>query len=249
MTFGEKIQKLRKEAGLSQEELAHRLKVSRQAVSKWERDSGYPETEKIIWMSSIFNVSADYLLKDEATDVRNRSVGDQGLFVNMKAAEGFMACQKIRKAKTGAGIGACIGSLAFSFMEPEIGVILTMLFIIGGIVLLFSAKLGDDPYAPMRSERLILDSDVRKRLAEDYERNGKRAHRGMLAGIAMIAVGILLVPLMIPAELSVLDDVIMGLGMIIAGAGAFLCIYMWGVIKAYRILLGGTGHWKGGVGK
>ena len=41
MTFGEKIQKLRKEAGLSQEELAHRLKVSRQAVSKWERDSGY----------------------------------------------------------------------------------------------------------------------------------------------------------------------------------------------------------------
>ena len=60
MTFGEKIQKLRKEAGLSQEELAHRLKVSRQAVSKWERDSGYPETEKIIWMSSIFNVSADY---------------------------------------------------------------------------------------------------------------------------------------------------------------------------------------------
>ena len=73
MTFGEKIQKLRKEAGLSQEELAHRLKVSRQAVSKWERDSGYPETEKIIWMSSIFNVSADYLLKDEATDVRNRS--------------------------------------------------------------------------------------------------------------------------------------------------------------------------------
>ncbi|MFR8072633.1 MAG: helix-turn-helix transcriptional regulator, partial [Anaerovoracaceae bacterium] len=58
MTFGEKIQKLRKEAGLSQEELAHRLKVSRQAVSKWERDSGFPETEKIIWMSSIFNVSA-----------------------------------------------------------------------------------------------------------------------------------------------------------------------------------------------
>ena len=37
--------------------------------------------------------------------------------------------------------------------------------------------------------------------------------------------------------------------MIIAGAGAFLCIYMWGVIKAYRILLGGTGHRKGGVGK
>ena len=41
MTFGEKLQKLRKEAGMSQEELAARLNVSRQAVSKWERDSGY----------------------------------------------------------------------------------------------------------------------------------------------------------------------------------------------------------------
>ena len=47
MTFGEKLQKLRKESGLSQEELADQLNVSRQAVSKWERDNGYPETEKL----------------------------------------------------------------------------------------------------------------------------------------------------------------------------------------------------------
>ena len=62
MTFGEKIQKLRKEARLSQEELSYRLGVSRQAISKWERDSGYPETEKIIRMSALFNVSLDYLV-------------------------------------------------------------------------------------------------------------------------------------------------------------------------------------------
>lgn len=43
MTFGEKIQKLRKEAGLSQEELSYQLDVSSQAISKWKRDSGYPE--------------------------------------------------------------------------------------------------------------------------------------------------------------------------------------------------------------
>ena len=65
MTFGEKIQKLRKEADLSQEELACQLGVSRQAVSKWERDSGYPETEKIIHMSRLFNVTLDYLLNEE----------------------------------------------------------------------------------------------------------------------------------------------------------------------------------------
>ncbi len=249
MTFGEKIQKLRKEAGLSQEELAHRLGVSRQAVSKWERDSGYPETDKIVWMSSIFNVSADYLLKDDETEMPGRLGGEQGLFVSLRAAEGFISCQKTMKAKTGAAIGAFIGSLAFSFMDQEMGIILMMLFIIGGIVLLFSAKLGDDPYARIRSERLIFDSDVMNKLTEDYERKGKRAHRGMLAGIAMVAAGVLLVPLMIPVELTALDDAIMGLGMIIAGAGAFLWIYMWDVIKAYRILLGGAGCPKGGAGK
>ena len=65
MTFGEKLQKLRKESGLSQEDLASRLEVSRQAVSKWERDNGYPETEKIIRMSRIFHVTLDYLLNEE----------------------------------------------------------------------------------------------------------------------------------------------------------------------------------------
>lgn len=67
MTFGEKIQKLRKEAGLSQEELSYQLEVSRQAISKWERDNGYPETEKIVRMSKLFNVSLDYLLNEENT--------------------------------------------------------------------------------------------------------------------------------------------------------------------------------------
>ena len=62
MTFGEKIQSLRKQSGLSQEELSYRLGVSRQAVSKWERNSGYPETEKLIKMSKLFNVTIDLSL-------------------------------------------------------------------------------------------------------------------------------------------------------------------------------------------
>ena len=68
MTFGEKLQKLRKEAGMSQEELAARLDVSRQAVSKWERDSGYPETEKIVRMGKLFHVTMDYLLNEDTPD-------------------------------------------------------------------------------------------------------------------------------------------------------------------------------------
>lgn len=48
MTFGEKLFQLRKARGLSQEELAGKLNTSRQAISKWENNNGYPETEKII---------------------------------------------------------------------------------------------------------------------------------------------------------------------------------------------------------
>ena len=56
MTFGEKLYKLRKSQGLSQEALAEKLNTSRQAVSKWENNNGYPETEKIILISKIFQV-------------------------------------------------------------------------------------------------------------------------------------------------------------------------------------------------
>ncbi len=65
MTTGDKILKLRKEAGLSQEAFAEKLGVSRQSVSKWESGVSIPETDKILAMSELFGVSTDYLLKDD----------------------------------------------------------------------------------------------------------------------------------------------------------------------------------------
>ena len=73
MNFGENLQTLRKKRGLSQEELADKMDVSRQAVSKWESGTGYPETEKLITISNVLNCSLDELVrgkvsKDEQTD-------------------------------------------------------------------------------------------------------------------------------------------------------------------------------------
>lgn len=65
MTFGEKLLKLRSDAGFSQDKLAEMLDVSRQSVSKWERDEAMPDTEKIVLISTVFSVSTDSLLKDE----------------------------------------------------------------------------------------------------------------------------------------------------------------------------------------
>lgn len=65
MNFKEKLQKIRKEKGYSQEQLADMIGVSRQAVSKWESGLSYPETEKLIELSKLFSLSLDELLKDE----------------------------------------------------------------------------------------------------------------------------------------------------------------------------------------
>ena len=63
MTIADRIQSLRKSKGMSQEELADAVGVSRQAVSKWESEQATPDLEKIVIMSDIFEVTTDYLLK------------------------------------------------------------------------------------------------------------------------------------------------------------------------------------------
>lgn len=65
MTFGEKLQTLRTRAGLSQDALAEALDVSRQAVSKWERDEAMPEAEKLVRISDQFSVTIDSLLRPD----------------------------------------------------------------------------------------------------------------------------------------------------------------------------------------
>lgn len=62
MTFGEKLQALRKARGWSQEELATQINVSRQALSKWESGASVPDTENVVALSRLFGVSTDYLL-------------------------------------------------------------------------------------------------------------------------------------------------------------------------------------------
>lgn len=64
MSMGSKLAQARKQANLTQEQLAERLGVTRQAVSRWESDTAYPETDKIVRMAQILNVSCDYLLRD-----------------------------------------------------------------------------------------------------------------------------------------------------------------------------------------
>ena len=77
MTLGEKLQMLRSHAGMSQEELAERLNVSRQAISKWELNKTVPEVKYIVSISGIFGVTPDILLK-EGTDAAESAGNSKG---------------------------------------------------------------------------------------------------------------------------------------------------------------------------
>lgn len=74
MTLGEKIQFQRKRRGMTQEELGEMMEVSRQTVTKWESNQSFPEIKKIVKLSYFFNVSTDYLLKDEIEDFEEHLV-------------------------------------------------------------------------------------------------------------------------------------------------------------------------------
>lgn len=70
MTLGEKLSMYRKQNNYTQEQLAELLGVSRQAVSKWESDLAYPETEKLIKLSELYDCSLDFLIKDKQPEVK-----------------------------------------------------------------------------------------------------------------------------------------------------------------------------------
>ncbi|MGN1127279.1 MAG: helix-turn-helix transcriptional regulator, partial [Ruminococcus sp.] len=72
MTFAEKLKTIRKQAGMSQEKLAEKIGVSRQAITKWEGGTGIPDIENIMAISSIFNISIDELFSNEKSIKRQK---------------------------------------------------------------------------------------------------------------------------------------------------------------------------------
>lgn len=90
MNISDRILSLRKARGLSQEEFADKLGVSRQAVSKWESELSAPEIDKIIAMSELFEVTTDYLLKGIESPGAARKQADANVFVIVATALNFI---------------------------------------------------------------------------------------------------------------------------------------------------------------
>ncbi|MBO4265261.1 MAG: helix-turn-helix transcriptional regulator [Clostridia bacterium] len=112
MILADKIIEERKKLGLSQEELAEKLSVSRQAVSKWESAQSIPDLQKIILMSELFSVSTDYLLKDEMEPERKGSCEYDVIStvrrVSMEEANVFMKTEAEQSKTVAFGVLLCI---------------------------------------------------------------------------------------------------------------------------------------------
>lgn len=105
---------LRKRNGWSQEELAQRLDISRQSVSKWESGAAIPDLDKIIKLSSLFGVSTDYLLKEENEELEAgagmalEDAQKSGRVVDVEEAEAFLERTREFARMIGLGVSLCI---------------------------------------------------------------------------------------------------------------------------------------------
>ncbi len=111
MILADKIIELRKKNGWSQEELAEKMAVSRQSISKWEGAQSVPDMGRIVRLSEIFGVSTDYLLKDEMeTEEHTEALPETMAYktVGMEEANAFLQMKEYVSARTAIGVMLCI---------------------------------------------------------------------------------------------------------------------------------------------
>ena len=147
---------IRNKNGWSQEELAEKLGVSRQSVSKWEGAQSIPDMNKILQLSELFGVSTDYLLKDsmEAPEIvpAQDEEGEGATFVSMEEANAFLDYKQDSAPKIALGVLLCIlspitlillggaqesGRIVLTEMQAAMIGLIVLLLMVAGAVLLF----------------------------------------------------------------------------------------------------------------
>ncbi len=171
MIFADKLIDLRKKNGWSQEELAEKLNVSRQAVSKWEGAQSIPDMSRIIQLSELFGVSTDYLLKENqelAEPTQESGETSSVRTVSMEEANAFLAVKEENSRRVALAVMLCIlspvalillgGAQAFGLLNWSeeaaggIGLIVLILMIIPAVGLFIISNLRISRYEYLEKE-------------------------------------------------------------------------------------------------
>ena len=206
MILADKIITLRKKNGWSQEELAEKLKVSRQAVSKWEGAQTVPDLERILQMSQLFGVTTDYLLKDEL-EQEEYSAGEaeQPLHrVSMAEANAFLAWRVTAGWRIAIATFLCIiaaaplillvgvseyGLLPLTENQAAgIGMLVLLLTVAAAVSLFIHTGLQNRPYAYLDEEDFDCEYGVLGMVRERQKEFSGAYTRGLIIGVALCVV-------------------------------------------------------------
>lgn len=218
MILADKIIENRKRNGWSQEELAGKLGVSRQSVSKWESAQAMPDLKKILQLSEVFGVTTDYLMKDEIEAIPSDTAVtvDSGLEetvrqVSMEEANAFLAYNEKSSRRISAAVMMCIASpvllvLLEGLAETELiplsettasltGTIVLLLIIAGAVGSFVRDGLQGSKYEYL--EKLDIDTEygVSGMVKERRDAGAEQRSRLLILGIMLCIISV--VPLMI----------------------------------------------------
>ena len=236
MQLGEKLYKLRKEKGLSQEALAETIGTTRQAISKWENGQGYPETEKLLLLSNVFEVSVDFLLKDEKAEKRT---DEKGYYVSRETATGYVANEK--KTSKFFGIGCAMFALAgvpyVLFQTSSAWKIfgISVCVLVGIIFLIFSMFTSNDEYKIIKRESLLFDYGFLKSITTEYHSMKKKYSIVLAVCTVLFISGVLLLASTAKGIIPLTDY--HALVFLLLAVGVFGFVYSSATMEVYEILI------------
>lgn len=254
MILAEKIIKLRKQNGWSQEELAMQMNVSRQSVSKWESGTSIPDLNKIIRLSEIFNVSIDILVKDEKDilDTQSQSSNQEEIILNehyvtLKEANNYMNLMKKSALKIAIGVSLCILSpvcLIFlsgiaessHFLLKEnfaagIGIVILLIMVAVAVGIFISTGMHIESYSYMEKENLSFEYNVAGIVEHRREKFSSRFQKCIITGVVLCILSV--VPLMVAVALEYGDlSYIYGIVLLLIFVSIGVFFFVWsGIIK------------------
>ncbi|MBQ2302151.1 MAG: helix-turn-helix transcriptional regulator, partial [Oscillospiraceae bacterium] len=245
MILADKIIELRKKAGFSQEELAEKMGVSRQSVSKWEGALSIPDLDKILLMSEIFGVSTDYLLKDELGDeipAPKEEISESNFRkVSMEEANEFIKVKDETAPLVALGVVLCILSPIIMFFliamqtagkieitengAGGIGLIALVLLVVPAVALFITSGMKTSRFEYLEKEPIELAYGVAGMVKERQAKLRDKHIRDCVIGICLCVLSAL--PLFIGAFFEDADgEVLIGLclTLMIVAAGVYILI-------------------------
>ncbi|MBC5581715.1 helix-turn-helix transcriptional regulator [Anaerofilum sp. BX8] len=247
-TFGERLLRLRREKGLSQEALAEMLDTTRQAVSKWENGQGMPEAEKLLVLSDVFGVPVDGLLRDGGSCEKTPG-GSPGFYVSREKAESWLCYESAMTKRIGLGAFVLLLVPMLFLLLPGGGPLLGALCAAAaatGLGIVLAACLNDKEYQyrALKQNPLIFDPRYLTELRGRSEQMKKRYVRRILCSVgALFAGGAALAALR--GHAGLLRACGAGYALVAAGAAVTL-FHSFSMIDAYE-LLAENERWTGSL--